>query len=144
LKPGQRGLYQRERESVAWKWTLGIVVKKRMVWTNLSLLKAKDVLEKVSYKGTSPSLLKAKDFLYGYKPVTVEGKGFPGEVHLLQLLLIAPAGVLHSQVDIAGIGTGCITEDPSGCLPHADAHLLSLYRSHKLTVSITICTHTDM
>ena len=37
-------------------------------------------------------------------PVTVEGKGLSGEVHLLQLLLIAPAGVLHSQIDIAGVG----------------------------------------
>ena len=62
-----------------------------------------------------------------YKPVTVEGKRLPGEVHLLQLLLITPAGVLHSQVDVAGVGAGCVTEDPGRCLPHADAHLLSLY-----------------
>lgn len=96
-------------------------------------------------KDTSSSLwlLKTTHFLGRYTPVTVEGEGFAGEVHLLQLLLIAPAGVLHSQVDVAGVGTRCIAEDAGGCLPHADAHLLSLYTSYKM-YKTSYSSHTNV
>ena len=70
-------------------------------------------------------------------PVTVEGKRLSGEVHLLELLLIAPTGVLHSQVDIAGVGARCIAEN-SGCrLPKCDSHLLSL-------CAMSACQHIHM
>ena len=40
----------------------------------------------------------------GAGAVGVEGKRLAAEVHLLQLLLVAPAAVLHRQVDVGGVG----------------------------------------
>mmetsp|Transcript_21009 Transcript_21009/g.46075 ORF Transcript_21009/g.46075 Transcript_21009/m.46075 type:complete len:1268 (+) Transcript_21009:731-4534(+) len=48
--------------------------------------------------------------------VAVEGKALALHVHLLQLALVAPAAVLHRQVDVGGVGARRVGEHAGGSL----------------------------
>mmetsp|Transcript_27247 Transcript_27247/g.59503 ORF Transcript_27247/g.59503 Transcript_27247/m.59503 type:complete len:1448 (-) Transcript_27247:88-4431(-) len=67
--------------------------------------------------------------------VRVEGERLAGQVHLLQLGLVVPGGVLHRQVDVGGVRAGRVGEDAGGRLAQGAVELLRLLQgvlAHKV------------
>ena len=58
--------------------------------------------------------------------VGVEGEGFAGEVHLLQLPFLFPGAVLHRQVHIRGIAAAGVGKHAGGGIAQGDALLSGL------------------
>mmetsp|Transcript_5701 Transcript_5701/g.23522 ORF Transcript_5701/g.23522 Transcript_5701/m.23522 type:complete len:1185 (+) Transcript_5701:1625-5179(+) len=59
--------------------------------------------------------------------VRVEREGLAVEVHLLELGLIVPRGVLDGEVHVGRVGTGRVGEDAGGSLADGETELLGLF-----------------
>ena len=53
--------------------------------------------------------------------VGIEGKGFAGEIHLLQFILLFPGAVFHRQVDVGAVAAAGIGENPCCRIPQRHA-----------------------